>query len=87
MKQLKGWKLIAILAILCCTMVFVAACGSQGEQPASGDGEQGATQAASQEKMVRITGGFPLYADPAVGSNAIEAAVYLTSRSSGLDHD
>lgn len=77
MKQLKGWKLIAILAILCCTMVFVAACGSQGEQPASGDGEQGATQAASQEKMVRITGGFPLYADPAVGSNAIEAAVYF----------
>ncbi len=78
MKQSKKrlWTMLWVGLLLVCVMFALTACGGNDEQSTTGDDQQG-QQAASQEKMVRITGGFPLYADPAVGSNAIEAAVHF----------
>ena len=62
------------LAILLTSVLALASCGGGGSETA-GSETNGANEGGEREKIVRITASFPLQSDPAVGSNAVEAAV------------
>ena len=74
----------AIVALMLSAVMFLMACGGDNNQPTQdnqgqgGGGGGGQVAAAGDgERVIRINGSFPLQADPAVGSNAVEAAVFF----------
>jgi len=68
-------KVMALGLVL--TMILLSSCGggdSQTNGTTSPAGQTGG-ETTQSEKIVRITASFPLQSDPAVASNAVEAAV------------
>ncbi|ATW27289.1 ABC transporter substrate-binding protein [Candidatus Formimonas warabiya] len=65
-------KLILLLTTLL-VLVLTAACGDKQEKTS----EPAAYVPKPEDSMIRVTGSFPLYTDPGVGSNAIEAAAQI----------
>jgi len=73
MKKTGLYRKFPILLIMLLILVLAAACGGNNED--TGDAENTPAPATTpQDSIIRVTGSFPLYTDPGVGSNAIEAA-------------
>lgn len=74
-KNLRG--LISIILVLA-TIFMLTACGNNASKPGSNNGNQPIKKEITDEDyIVRVTGSFPLYTDPGVGSSAIEAAAQI----------
>jgi ABC-type transport system substrate-binding protein len=67
-------KKLLVFTIFVCVFVSLSACGQQASKKEAGEGEY---TPKPEDYIVRVTGSFPLYTDPGVGSNAIEAAALI----------
>ncbi|MDI3480590.1 MAG: peptide/nickel transport system substrate-binding protein [Tepidanaerobacteraceae bacterium] len=66
-------KRLLVILLAALTIMSFTGCGKQAaeqKQPSTGENYK----PKPEDYIVRVTGSFPLYTDPAVGSNAIEAA-------------
>lgn len=61
------------MLLIVLTLISIAGCGKQAAETKQPATEEKYTP-KPEDYIVRVTGSFPLYTDPAVGSNAIEAA-------------
>lgn len=64
-------KLISLIVLI--TLFTLTACGSGGNTSTT----QESKELTDEDYIVRVTGSFPLYTDPGVGSSSIEAAAQM----------
>ena len=72
-------SLISIILALV-TIFTLTACGSKTDTPNddnSSNTKSSKREVTDEDYIVRVTGSFPLYTDPGVGSSAIEAAAQI----------
>lgn len=71
MKKTGIYRKLTVFLMLLLVLALATACGGKKEEDTSGDA---AYTPKPEDFIIRVTGSFPLYTDPGVGSNAIEAA-------------
>ncbi len=74
MHKFNKLKKLLVFIIVICVLFSLSACGQQASKEEEGEGEY---TPKPEDYIVRVTGAFPLYTDPGVGSNAIEAAALI----------